>query len=210
MLSEHWQKLEALCHQYPQQLRSLHEIQGLIFAVAAAPEIPSPQLWMGWVLISPEEVEENLAEPLSQALMDSFKAQLVAMRDQEPALPRTCDYHGGITMEDPLSQWMSGCLLGHQHLQNVWRKAWEKMQQATPEEAPQTAKDLTHLLRLFSTFANIPLALEQARERGQSDLEGQLPLIAQTLPRALKQYVDLAGDLAAFLPNQFETFTSGK
>lgn len=203
------QHLEALCTAYPQQLRSHFEIQGLIFAVAAAPEIPSPQSWMGWVLIAPDEVEPSLADPLAQVLMSSFKQQLSAMRLQGPYMPDACQYHEGITLDDPLSQWMSGCLLGHQHLQDIWRHAWQRMQQAAPHKAPQAAKDLAHLLRLFSTFANVPLALQQAHSRGQTDLRGQLPAIAQTLPRALNQYVDLAGDLATFLPDQFETFKSG-
>ncbi|GAB3013031.1 UPF0149 family protein [Bowmanella dokdonensis] len=200
--------LQTLCDQYCELLRAPCEIQGLIFAVAAAPEIPPPQIWMGWVVIEPDRIDQNLADSLTGLLMDCFKLQLQAMRDEQLALPPNCRYHGGLTLDEPMSQWFSGCLLAHQHLQDRWQKAWQAMQRQKPDRAPEAAKDLSHLLRLFSTFANIPLALEQAVERGNPELEHQLPAIAETLPRALKQYVDLAGELAAYLPNQFETFTS--
>ncbi|MBT1064326.1 UPF0149 family protein [Bowmanella sp. Y26] len=203
------QDLKTLCEDHPQLLRSYHEVCGLLFSVAAAPQIPAPQQWMPWVLIS-DEMSAEVAEKLTQSLMDCFKAQLLIMRDEGNLLPRVCVYHAGLTLEDALSQWMSGCLLGHQHLQKVWQQAWSQMQQQAPDDAPQAAKELSHLLRLFSTFANVPMALEQAAAGGNIQLAAQLAAIAETLPRALRQYVSLAGKLAVYLPHQFETFISGQ
>lgn len=202
------QELKTLCEDHPQLLRSYHEVCGLLFSVAAAPQIPAPQQWMPWVLIS-DEMSAEVAEKLTQSLMDCFKAQLLIMRDEGNLLPRVCVYHTGLTLEDALSQWMSGCLLGHQHLHNIWQQAWTAMQKHNQHLAPQAAGELSHLLRLFSTFANVPLALQQAADKGNAGLAGQLDAIAQTLPRALGQYVALAGQLADHLPNQFETFVSG-
>jgi uncharacterized protein len=204
------QRLAGLCEQYPQQLRSHLEIQGLCFAVAAAPEIPPPQQWMAWALISPEEIDQTLADKLAEPLMDCFKQQLVLMRDEKSAtvLPDECEFYQGMTLESPLSQWLCGCLLGHRQLEPVWQKAWQTMQRQEPEQAPQAAKELSHILRLLSTFANIELAIKQAAERGNPDLSRQLSEIALTLPRALQSYVELSGTLAGYLPNQFETFKS--
>ncbi|WP_102797700.1 UPF0149 family protein [Bowmanella denitrificans] len=206
--SQHLALLQ-LCEDLPQHLRAAHEVEGLIFAVCAAPQIPPPQQWMPWVLISAEDLQPNQAEQLTQVLMDSFKHGLGKMRDEGPLLPDICRYHQGLTIEDPLSQWMSGCLLGHQHLHSTWQQAWTAMQTQNQQYAPQAASELSHLLRLFSTFANVPLALQQAADKGNSGLAEQLDAIAQTLPRALSQYVALAGKLADYLPNQFETFISG-
>jgi uncharacterized protein len=80
------------------------------------------------------------------------------------------------------------------------------MQQRKPEEAPALAKDLKHCLLVFSTFANPPAAIAQAKERGEMNLEDKLPMIAQSLQSTLLQYVSISGKLASFLPNQFETF----
>ncbi|WP_088329598.1 UPF0149 family protein [Lacimicrobium sp. SS2-24] len=204
--------LAELCDEYPQQLRSHFEIQGLCFAVAASPEIPPPQQWMAWALISPDEIDQPLADKLAEPLMNCFKQQLLLMRDELSArvLPKECEYFQGMTFESPLSQWLCGCLLGHRQLEPVWQGAWQKMQQQTPQQAPEAARTLTHTLRLFSTFANVQLAIEQAAEKGNPHLSEQLADIALTLPRALQSYVRLSGSLAAYLPNQFETFTSGE
>ncbi|GGD61077.1 UPF0149 family protein [Lacimicrobium alkaliphilum] len=204
-------KLAELCDQYPQQLRGHLEIQGLCFAVAAAPEIPPPEQWMAWTLIAPEDIDQALADKLAEPLMDCFKQQLMQMRDENTAgiMPAECEYFPAMTMESPLSQWLCGCLLGHRQLEPVWQKSWQRMQQQVPEKAPDAAKELSHILRLLSTFANIELAIEQADERGNPDLRQQLPGIAMTLPRALASYVRLSGTLAGYLPNQFETFQSG-
>ena len=59
---------------------------------------------------------------------------------------------------------------------------------------------------MFTTFANVPLALEQAKRVGNTKLIENIDTIFKSLPRALKTYVDIAGELAQFLPDQFETF----
>lgn len=203
--------LSELCEQYPQQLRGHMEIRGLCYAVAAAPEIPPPEQWMAWALIAPEDIDQALADKLAEPLMNCFKLQLMQMREEKTAeiLPAECEYYPEMTLESPLSQWLCGCLLGHRQLEPIWQKSWQTMQQQSPDKAPDAAKELSHILRLLSTFANIELAIEQANERGNPDLRQQLPEIAMTLPRALASYVRLSGTLAGYLPNQFETFTSG-
>ena len=41
-------------------------------------------------------------------------------------------------------------------------------------------------------------------------LQQHLPQLAAQLPAMLKEYVDLAGELAGVLPDQFETFVQMK
>jgi uncharacterized protein len=94
----------------------------------------------------------------------------------------------------------------HQSNDALWASAWKHMQSAKPQQAPIFAKDLKHCLLVFSTFAAPQAAVQQADARGERGLEKKLPLIAQSLNATLAQYVSISGRLAAFLPNQFETF----
>jgi uncharacterized protein len=59
---------------------------------------------------------------------------------------------------------------------------------------------------MFTTFADIPLAIKQADDRGNDQLFNILPKIFLSFPETLKIYVGLSGRLVDYLPNQFETF----
>ncbi|TAP38610.1 hypothetical protein [Alteromonas sp. KUL49] len=62
-------------------------------------------------------------------------------------------------------------------------------------------------MKLFSTLADLDLALAQRSESNAAALQQNVPLLWKQLPSILKDYVSLAGDLAQALPNQFESFT---
>jgi uncharacterized protein len=97
-------------------------------------------------------------------------------------------------------------LLAHRQLEPVWHNAWNKMLLTKQAEVRQLQKDLSHCLYMFTTFADIPLAIEQAQSRGNDKLPNILPKIFLSFPQTLKTYVSLSGRLVDFLPNQFETF----
>jgi uncharacterized protein len=75
-------------------------------------------------------------------------------------------------------------------------------------EVSDLQKDLKHCLNMFSTFADIPFALQQASRKGNTQLETNLATIYQSLPDTLRTYVKTSGKLVDYLPNQFETFVS--
>mgnify|MGYP003678776185 FL=1 len=73
---------------------------------------------------------------------------------------------------------------------------------------PAATKDLSHCLTMFSTFADLPLAFEQAKVRdNDKQFVALLPTVFLSLPPALQTYVNLSGTLVEYLPNQFETFS---
>jgi uncharacterized protein len=188
-------------------LQSYDYICGLIFAVAAAPEIPMPDTWLIWVfrqrgqLSSPQQ-----ADHLTDVLMGLLQWQLRLMRDEQVALPKRCQLSEPAEQSMALSNYCNGLLAGHSQLEDVWRTSWQKMRLSSAEQLAHLQKDFRHCLGMFSTFADIPLAIEQAEHRGNDNFRNLLPKLYLSLPMALTKYVTLSGAMVDFLPDQFETF----
>jgi uncharacterized protein len=191
-------------------LHSRFYVEGAIFGAGVAPEIPMPDIWLPWAIKQHGQMQNNeQADNITDALFDYFKFCLQKMKDNQYSLPSYCvfeDDSSNWTGDCALSQWMKGVLMAHSSMESVWHNAWQLMQDRNPDKAPILAKQLKHSLGMFSTFADIELAIEQANERGQSDFVQKLPLIAQSLPASVAIYVSISGELATYLPNQFETF----
>jgi uncharacterized protein len=201
--------LSALCES-EELLGVLHPyafIQGVLFAVAAAPEIPMPEKWLPWTLKASNQLTSTKqADNLTDILMKMLQVQLKSMSEEKIHLPI------GITFNQPeqdqslVAIWCQGMLFGHSQLESVWQDAWNKMQVNEVMQMQQLQKDLSHCLYMFTTFADIPLAVQQAENRGNDQLLNILPKIFLSFPQTLKTYVGLSGRLVDFLPNQFETF----
>lgn len=202
-------QLFDLCEQaeLAEVLQSYDYICGMIFAVAAAPEIPMPEQWLVWVfkqrgqLSSPQQ-----ADHLTDVLMGLLQWQLRLMRDEQVALPRRCQLDEPAEQSLALSEYCTGLLAGHSQLEEVWRTSWQKMRLSSAEQLITLQKDFRHCLGMFSTFADIPLAIEQAGQRGNDNFRSLLPKLYLSLPAALSKYVTLSGAMVDFLPDQFETF----
>jgi uncharacterized protein len=211
--SKSHQALAALCADTALAgvLHSYDYIGGLIFAVASAPEIPMPEQWLPWAIKQRDSLrDEQQADSLSDALIGVLQQQLQDMSDEHIALPAAYSYSQSGGGHNIVSQWFCGLLAGHSQLEGVWLDAWGKMGERGESEIFALQKDLKHCLSLFSTFADIPLALEQAAEKGgdskRTELEDKLPTIFLSLSNSLSTYVSLSGRLVDYLPNQFETF----
>lgn len=191
-----------------------YESDGMIFAIAAAPEIPMPETWMPWLIKNTSSVmvdaEVNL---LADGLMDGLRAHLQAMQAGDICLPVRCRAKKGQSVQSsPVGQWLTGLLFAHQQLDSVWQKAWEKHQQVaakkTASEDESAEKRLSRCLKLFSTLANVELAMAQRSPAQAAALSDNLYMLWQQLPSVLSDYERLAGELAAALPNQFEMYTN--
>lgn len=207
-MSDHQRILEGWCQQELQSvLQSSHYIQGLIFAVASAPEIPMPETWLVWVFKQRGQLTSvEQADKLTDVLMGLLQSQLKDMRDEKVCLPSQYTFSDASPDESAVSQWLTGLLAGHSQLESVWQSAWDKVAQKQPDKLPEMQKDLVRCLKMFSTFANVPLAISQANELGNHALLTQLPSLFNSLDATLRSYVKLSGDLVDFMPDQFETF----
>jgi uncharacterized protein len=182
-------------------------IQGVIFAVAGAPEIPMPEKWLPWALKASNQLTSNAqADKLTDNLMKLLQVQLQNMSEEKIHLPMGITFNQDGQEQSSVAMWCQGMLFGHSQLESVWQHAWNKMQVSDETQMQQLQKDLSHCLYMFTTFADIPLAVKQAENRGNDQLLNILPKIFLSFPETLKTYVGLSGRLVDYLPNQFETF----
>jgi uncharacterized protein len=201
--------LRELCQteDFSQVLHPFEYIQGLLFAVCAAPEIPMPETWLPWVIKTHKQMKSaKQTQRLTDLLMKLLQQQLKNMSEEKISLPMNVTFHQTDQAQNNIALWCQGMLFGHHQLEPVWQNAWHKMQISQSTEMQNLQRDLKHCLYMFTTFADIPLALKQAEERGNHQLLQALPKIFLSFPLMLKTYVGLSERLVAFLPNQFETF----
>ncbi|MDT0595501.1 UPF0149 family protein [Glaciecola petra] len=201
----------------PKQAAFLHPqeyLEGCLLGACACPEIPLPDVWMPWVIKQHKQIESpEQVERISDVLFAFFKARLADMHNDTVKLPE----YARVAKEMPydkkdyraLSLWAQGLLMAHSAREAYWQNAWDKMQQQVPDKAPVLAKDLSHCLLMFSTFADPQKTISEATKKGDKQLLEKLPIIAQSLQKALEKYVAISGQLAQYLPNQFETFSNG-
>lgn len=182
-------------------------IQGLVFSVAAAPEIPMPEVWLPWAIKTNNQLTSTeQADQITDILMKVLQVQLKKMSEEKIALPKGVTFNQQGQHQSSVAVWCQGMLFGHSQLEAVWQQAWNKMQVSEKTQMQQLQKDLSHCLYMFTTFADVPLAVKQAESRGNDQLLNILPKIFLSFPQTLKTYVGLSGRLVDFLPNQFETF----
>jgi uncharacterized protein len=182
-------------------------IQGVVFAVAAAPEIPMPEKWLPWAIKTSNQLTSTeQADNLTDILMKVLQVQLKSLSQEKIHLPMGITFNLDAQGQSSVAVWCQGMLFGHSQLESVWQHAWNKMQVSDVTQMQQLQKDLSHCLYMFTTFADIPLAVKQAENRGNDQLLNILPKIFLSFPETLKTYVGLSGRLVDYLPNQFETF----
>ena len=186
-------------------LQAPYCVLGTVFGVAAAPDIPLPDVWLPWLLKAqarlPAMPQLTLINDIAMACL---QWQLQHMRDDSIIMPAGVEYSA--LSGSPMSLWMQGLLLAHTRLDAVWQTAWQAMLNARHADVAGLQKDLKHCLTVFSTFADIPFALTQSHGDKRKQLENSLPKIFVSLPRVLATYVTISGRLVEYLPNQFETF----
>lgn len=173
-----------------------------------------PDVWMSH-LIQPTKtpLDSSLIDIIGDGLLDGLRVTLAAMRDDKV---QDCFCYDWREQQQLVERWLTGLLAGHQLVEPTWRAAWQaagKHEQHSDNDTDcasdtphDPAKTLTRCLKYFSTFANFELALKsrdaQQRMALQQNIDGMLSL----MPAMLREYVNLANDLANYLPNQFETY----
>lgn len=200
-------------------LPNAYQVDGMIFAVAAAPEIPMPEQWMPWLIQSSDsKLVDKDVDKLADTLMNGLRAHLDLMRQSKSPLSseltEAIEVKGVMRPSKELESWLNGLLQVHKQLEPVWQNAWNHLDKRSTEDTsddkdklaePAEAR-LSRCLKLFSTLANIELALSYRNETQVAQLESNIHMLVKQLPSVLADYTKLSGELAQALPNQFETF----
>ncbi|MBO1254339.1 UPF0149 family protein [Alteromonas sp. 5E99-2] len=189
-------KLEAHIH-------SIGFVSGIVFGVSAAPEIPMPETWMPWVLKGTKQQKPLAASDvnkLADGLVSQLQWQLRIIKDEQRFLPEACIWSESEAERITLQQWLQGVLFAHSQLEEVWFNAWQKA------DLNEAESRLTRCLKCFSVLADTELAMSGLDDKKQKALTENLPILAKQLEPLLKDYVNLAGELAASLPGQFEMY----
>lgn len=208
--------LEQPC--FKQVLPSAAKVDGMIFAVAATPEIPMPEQWMPWLIQkSASHLIDKDVDNLAETLMNGLRAHLDYMRNDAVPLSENMlapvKTDKGVRPSIALVDWLNGLLQIHKQVEPVWQNAWDRFakqkdvgkdQTESSSESPEVR--LSRCLKLFSTLANVDLALQYRNEAQAKQLEENLAMLIKQIPAVLSDYTQLAGELADALPNQFETF----
>ena len=205
-------------------LPNAYQVDGMIFAVAAAPEIPMPEQWMPWLIQSSDsKLVDKDVDKLADTLMNGLRAHLDLMRQSKSPLSseltEAIEVKGVMRPSKELESWLNGLLQVHKQLEPVWQNAWNHLDrrsaQNTSDDKDKLEEDklaepaearLSRCLKLFSTLANIELALSYRNETQVAQLESNIHMLVKQLPSVLADYTKLSGELAQALPNQFETF----
>lgn len=200
-------------------LPNAYQVDGMIFAVAAAPEIPMPEQWMPWLIQSSDsKLVDKDVDKLADTLMNGLRAHLDLMRQSKSPLSseltEAIEVKGVMRPSKELESWLNGLLQVHKQLEPVWQNAWNHLDkrsaQNTSDDKDKLAEPaearLSRCLKLFSTLANIELALSYRNETQVAQLESNIHMLVKQLPSVLADYTKLSGELAQALPNQFETF----
>ena len=69
-------------------LPDAYYVDGMIFAVASAPEIPMPEQWMPWLIQSSDShLVDKDVDKLADTLMNGLRAHLDFMRQEKSPMP---------------------------------------------------------------------------------------------------------------------------
>ena len=132
-------------------------IQGIIFAVAAAPEIPMPEKWLAWAMKTHNQLTSTeQADNLTDILMKLLQSQLKSMSEEKIHLPQGITFSQDNHEQSPVAVWCQGMLFGHSQLESIWQNAWAKMQVSETIQMQQLQKDLSHCLYMFTYLCRYP------------------------------------------------------
>lgn len=178
---------------------NLRRLQGLLFALAAAPEPVAPSQWLPLVFGGDSGVDEVFgdaaeAEGVIHALIALYNEVAAAVAAGEPTLPQDCqplqppvaNFEPGT----PLSDWSTGVELGQQLLSGQWLAL-------LPPELEDEYDACMMALTFFADDDELrQMAAEEARESGKS-VEELAQLIVRMLPDVINGYALLGRSIGA-------------
>lgn len=102
------------------------EAAGFLFALACAPELVEPSVWLPAV-IDPDNAAATSVENMQSVvagLMSLYNEMVLQVQDAEVTLPQGCffrdDPMANLAAGAPISQWANGFKTGYVRLEKVW------------------------------------------------------------------------------------------
>jgi uncharacterized protein len=171
----------------PDGVLRYHELQGFLFAVAAAPEFVPPSEWLAEVLESDEleRVGVERAREVMDELMTQFDDINAVVAEGRAGLPADCSFRpelmANLAADAPVSRWSRGFIRGHSWLEESWTAY-------LPEELDE---EVGAMLLTLSFFASRDLAESFRKETGADDLEHMAETMREVYPLAIAGYAEL-------------------
>lgn len=179
----------------PEETLRYHELQGFLFAVAAAPDLVPPSEWIPEVFggREPDFGTGDEAQRILTELMALYNSINASMLDRRATLPPDCqfldDVLANLAEDAPMSLWSRGFLRGHQWLEESWDPY-------IPEEIDE---EFGLQLMTLSFFASPDLAAAFAKEMGRTDVGEAASLLRDVFPDALAEYAHLGRSIGQVL-----------
>lgn len=116
-------------------LPDAYYVDGMIFAVASAPEIPMPEQWMPWLIQSSDShLVDKDVDKLADTLMNGLRAHLDFMRQEKSPMPSelnvAIEVQGTTRPSKELESWLNGLLHVHKQLETCVAKCVEPLGKA--------------------------------------------------------------------------------
>ena len=162
-----------------------HELQGYLFAVAAAPELIAPAEWLPLIIADgPALHSEDEANTLPSSLMDEYNVINDGVFSGQPALPAGCTFFveplANLEPAAPISQWSRGFVRAHRWLGDLWE-----------ENVPAEWDDeYAAILMTLSFYSSRELATAFAEET-KSTVGRLAGSLRNVFTPAMEEYVDL-------------------
>ena len=140
-------------------LPSAYQVDGMIFAVASAPEIPMPEQWMPWLIQSSDShLVDKDVDKLADTLMNGLRAHLDFMRQDKSPLPgqltETSEIHGTARPSKELESWLNGLLQVHKQLEPVWQNAWNHWEKQSEKSEVDKEVNLENVFDDIDVFSS--------------------------------------------------------
>ncbi len=168
----------------PPGTMSYHELQGFLFAVAAAPDLVRPSEWMPMIFDEAGASYQNIdeAKMVMAALTEIYNSTVMAINEQRPALPADCQFRpealANLEDDAPVSQWSRGFTRGHSWLEESWDLPLPKAMD----------NDLALLMMTLSFFSSRKIAEAFAKESGRRGVARMAETIREVFSDAVIEY----------------------
>jgi uncharacterized protein len=178
-----------------------HELQGFLFAVAAAPELVPPSEWFVEIFAgaAPAFADDAEADTVLRALTTVYNDINSSVAAGDAVLPADCPFRddvlANLDADAPISLWARGFLDGHDWLADLWE----------PYILPEIDNDVGIQLMVLTFFVSPKLAKKYAKELRRRNFREVAEMMREGFPDMLADYARLGRAIDEALREQEST-----